>query len=167
MASQITGVSHDRLPNRLFRRRSKKTSKLRAIGLCEGNSPVTGKFPSHRASNAENCSIWWRHHGHAICTVRIVWASSHNDTISFNIFLDTASLLSTKNMAKQRHFLRIFYYVTLYHYQNYLTTFIFCVNSPGPGCRLPLFTAMIIVCHRGDWLDNEKAFMVYENMSGG
>ena len=51
------------LLNRLFRRRSKKTSKLRATGLCEGNSPVTGEFSSHRASNAENVSIWWRHHG--------------------------------------------------------------------------------------------------------
>ena len=45
-----------------FRRRSKKTSKLRATGLCAGNSPVTGEFPAQKASNAENVSIWWRHH---------------------------------------------------------------------------------------------------------
>ena len=32
---------HAFLLNRLFRRRSKKTSKLRVTGLCEGNSPVT------------------------------------------------------------------------------------------------------------------------------
>ena len=44
---------HDCLLNRLFRRRSKKTSKLRAIGLCERNSPMTGEFPAQRASNAE------------------------------------------------------------------------------------------------------------------
>ena len=56
---------HDRLLKRLFRRRSKKTSKLRVTGLCEENSPVTGEFPAQRASNAENVSIWWRHHGHA------------------------------------------------------------------------------------------------------
>ena len=31
-------------------------------GLCAGNSPVTGEFPAQRASNAENISIWWRHH---------------------------------------------------------------------------------------------------------
>ena len=30
---------------RLIRRKSKKTSKLRVTGLCEGNSPVTGEFP--------------------------------------------------------------------------------------------------------------------------
>ena len=49
--------SHDYLLNRLFRRRSKKTSKLRVTGLCAGNSPVTGEFPAQMASNAENVSI--------------------------------------------------------------------------------------------------------------
>ena len=53
---------HDCLLHRLFRRRSKITSKLRVTGLCEGNSPGTGAFPAQRASNAENDSIWWRHH---------------------------------------------------------------------------------------------------------
>ena len=53
---------HDCLLNRLFGRRSKKTSKLRVTGLYAGNSPVTGEFPVQRASNAENVSIWWRHH---------------------------------------------------------------------------------------------------------
>ena len=53
---------HFYLPKRLFRCRSKKTSKLRVTGLCAGNSPVTGEFPAQMASNAENVSIWWRHH---------------------------------------------------------------------------------------------------------
>ena len=44
----------DCLLNRLFRRTPKKTSKLRFIGLCEGNPPVTGGFPSQMANNAEN-----------------------------------------------------------------------------------------------------------------
>ena len=43
--------------------RWKKTSKLCVTGLCEGNSPVTGEFPAQMASNAENVSIWWHHHG--------------------------------------------------------------------------------------------------------
>ena len=38
---------------------------LCVTGLCEGNSPVTGEFPSQRASNAENASFWWSHHGTA------------------------------------------------------------------------------------------------------
>ena len=41
---------HDCLLNRLFRRRSKKTPKLRVTGLCVGN--------------AENVSTSWRHHDH-------------------------------------------------------------------------------------------------------
>ena len=53
---------HDCLLNCLFRRRSKKTSKLRVTDLCAGNTPVTGEFPAQRDSNAENVSIWWRHH---------------------------------------------------------------------------------------------------------
>ena len=50
------------LLRRLIRRTSKKTSKLRVTGLCAGNSPETGEFPAQMASNAENISIWWRHH---------------------------------------------------------------------------------------------------------
>ena len=60
------GVSNHRhlecLLNRLCRRRFKKTSKLRVTGLGEENPPVTSGFPSHKASNAENVSIWWRHY---------------------------------------------------------------------------------------------------------
>ena len=52
------GVSNPRRPecllNGLLRRRSKKKSKLRV--------PVIGGFPSQRARDAENVSIWWRHH---------------------------------------------------------------------------------------------------------
>ena len=44
---------HDCSLNRLFRRRSRKTSKLRVTGLCEGNSPGTDEFPAQMASNAE------------------------------------------------------------------------------------------------------------------
>ena len=79
------------LLNRLFRRRSKKTSKLRVTGLCVVNSPVAGDVPAQMASNAENVSIWWRHHALAYmslhvwfitcrptmrCTTSSVWYSS-------------------------------------------------------------------------------------------
>ena len=40
----------------------RKHQKLRVTGLCMGNSPETGEFPAQMASNAENVSIWWRHH---------------------------------------------------------------------------------------------------------
>ena len=53
---------HDCLLKRLFRRRSKTTSKVRVTGLCAGNSPGTSEVPAQMASYAENVSIWWRHH---------------------------------------------------------------------------------------------------------
>ena len=53
------GVSNHRhldcLLNHLFTRWSKKTSNLRTAG-----------FPSPRASNAENVSIWWRLHAGSV-----------------------------------------------------------------------------------------------------
>ena len=54
---------HDCLFNRLFRRRSKKTSTLCVTGLCARNSPVTREFPVQMASNAEKFSIRWRLRG--------------------------------------------------------------------------------------------------------
>ena len=45
---------HHCLLNRLFRCRSKKTSKLRVTGLCAGNSPVTSEF-SHKGPVTRKC----------------------------------------------------------------------------------------------------------------
>ena len=39
---------HDCFLNRLFRHRSKKTSKLHITGLCAGISPEAGEFPAHK-----------------------------------------------------------------------------------------------------------------------
>ena len=48
------GVSNhqrlDCLPNRLLKRRSNETSKLRVTGLCEGNLPLTVEFPAQRVT---------------------------------------------------------------------------------------------------------------------
>ena len=76
----------DCLLSHLFRCRSKKISKLHVIGLCEGNSPVTGKFPTQRASIADNVSIWWRHDQYLLLTMpglEPIWhqdiCNHHND----------------------------------------------------------------------------------------
>ena len=64
---------HDCLLNRLFRRRSKKTPKPHVTGLYAG---------IHRwqmASNAENVSIWWRHH---VENILLKKEASHMATIS-------------------------------------------------------------------------------------
>ena len=62
MASQITSLAT--VSSTVYsRRRSQKTSKLRVTGLCEWKPPVTGEFTIQMASNTENVSIWWCHHG--------------------------------------------------------------------------------------------------------
>ena len=60
---------HDCFLNRLFRQRSNKTSKPRVTGLFAGNSPEAGEFPAQMTSNAENVSIWWRHHANDNWTI--------------------------------------------------------------------------------------------------
>ena len=57
MASQITSVSM------VYPTVCSGADHQSSTGLCEEKSPVTGEFPSPRASKAENVSIWWRHHG--------------------------------------------------------------------------------------------------------
>ena len=64
---------HHCLLNRLFRRRSKKTSKLRVTGRCAGESPRTGEFPAQMASNMENISIRWRHHAASLGLLMLWW----------------------------------------------------------------------------------------------
>ena len=70
---------------------TKKTSKLCATGLCEGNSPVTGEFPAQRASNAEKASIWWRHHDVA----RSHHRSNIQDKVKFKAVQSTSCSLTS------------------------------------------------------------------------
>ena len=73
-----------------FRRRSKKTSKLRVTGLCAGNSPGTSEFPAQMASNTENVSIWWRHHKYGLWCLyagvnRVIIGCSRSELNSLSI----------------------------------------------------------------------------------
>ena len=81
----------DCLLNRLFRRRSKETSKLCVIGLCAGNSLVTGEFLALMASNTENVSIWWHHHGKAAYWHQysdgLVQESCNSSALAMELFL--------------------------------------------------------------------------------
>ena len=89
---------YDCLLNRKLRHRSKKTSKLRVAG--------DRWIPAQMASNAENVSIWWRHHVsltfHCILEIiyipwvwsklvqnliRIPWALQLNELCLCHIFL--------------------------------------------------------------------------------
>ena len=86
---------HDCLFNCLFRRRSKKTSKLCVTGLCAGYSPVTGEFSAQRASNTENVSIWWRHHGNVTLLVSNFCKS---DRYKFCTWHDNSTVVACTNI---------------------------------------------------------------------
>ena len=74
MAPQITSLTI--ICSSVYSGADKKISKLRVTALCAGNSPVTGEFPSQKASNAENVSIWWRHHI-LFCRFFLWWIGTH------------------------------------------------------------------------------------------
>ena len=78
MASQITSLT-------ICRCSSKKTSKRRVTSLCAGNSPVTDEFPAQMASNAENVSIWWRHHVVSYDTwyIHLSWGLQYDTCTAF------------------------------------------------------------------------------------
>ena len=40
----------------------RKYNSSASLAFVRGISTVTGEFPAQMASNAENVSIWWRHH---------------------------------------------------------------------------------------------------------
>ena len=109
--NERNGVSNHRrydcLLNRLFRRRSKKTSKLRVTGLCEGNPPVTRGFPSQRASNVENVSIWWRQHVQMVGTSYIckrifkdenIWLSSKEHRLTIDVIFLSINAIGTSKI---------------------------------------------------------------------
>ena len=60
MASQITSVLFV-CSTICWSSDQRKHESSALYGLCEGNPPVTGGFPSQRTSNAENVSMWWRY----------------------------------------------------------------------------------------------------------
>ena len=96
---------HDCLLNRLFRRRSKKTSKLYVTGLCAGNSPGTGELPAQMASNAENVSTWWRHHDGLInqgcmCTALFDCSNPHGPI--FTCLADKVNIFLQANFHRSR-----------------------------------------------------------------
>ena len=52
----------------------------------EENPPVTGEFPSQRASNTENVFILWRHHvDFVIHHAKLIWHPYHKHSASYHI----------------------------------------------------------------------------------
>ena len=106
----LDGISnhqpHHCLLNHLFRHRSKKAPKLCVTDLCVGNSTVTGEFPTQMASNSENVSIWWSHHGNSLVkasnaeNISIWWC--HHEWLSK---MNHSELITwpQRNKAQQNH----------------------------------------------------------------
>ena len=124
----------DCLLNRLFRRRSKKTSKLRVTGLCAGNSPGTSEFPAQMASNTENVSIWWRHHGSTdfLACWKPNWNSLYHDDV-----------------IKWKHFPRYWPFVQGIHR--------WPVNSPHKGQWRGALMFSLICAWINGWVNNREA----------
>ena len=55
-------------------------------------SPMTGEFPSQRTSNAENVSIWWRHHD--ISHINL-WRTSLRHAYLFTRFATVSAICPT------------------------------------------------------------------------
>ena len=97
---------HHCLLKRLFRRRWKKTSKLRAIGLCAGNSPVTGEFPAQMARkrfHSMTSSCWW-----IFCSCLIIMCWTY---LSPHVRLLSWKYWGLKNVYHWSH--NMFYYIVL------------------------------------------------------
>ena len=156
---------YDCLLNCLFRRRSKIISKLRVTGLCVGNSPETGEFPAQMASNAENVSIWWRHHDHA-------WYYSDERQSTSNNYLNTVLLItwlrqiisgndtdtlwwmclfrpSHDDVIKWKHFPRYWLFVRGIHRST--------VNSPHKGQWRGALMYSLICAWMNGWVNNCEA----------
>ena len=63
IASQITSLTL--VYSTVYSDADQRKHQLRVTGLYVRNSSGTGEFPAQMASNAENVSIWWRHHDEA------------------------------------------------------------------------------------------------------
>ena len=131
---------NDCLLIRSFRRRSRKMPKLRVTGLCVGNSPETGEFPTQMASNAENVSIWWRHHRQTV--------SQHWFTYRHQAFTWTNVDQDVWNMALLGHRYRWIVAISSHNsadlkYDRFSFLLGYCRLKPSPGMCL-LFTCCVV-----------------------
>ena len=144
--NELDGVSNhqpnDGLLNHLFRRRSKKTSKLRVTGLSAWNSPVTGEFPAQRVSNTENVSIWWRHHEkYALCPCSIVFCYGFelaDFTYTFTLYFTRTGTMKGPRKIGANKVQKEDIKINLTKIKVQISWDILCVND---GCKLSNFMA--------------------------
>ena len=109
------------------RRRSRKTSKLRVTDLCAGNLPVTSEFPTQRASNAVNGSIWWRHY--------VAWLQRDTGTLQwpYRYYIDNKHKLGMANVYEFASWRMCVVYIPLWinNYQEPNSLTLLCVWPPA------------------------------------
>ena len=127
---------------------SKETSKLRVQGLCEGNSPVTGEFPTQRASNAENVSTWWRHH----VTGNSYHWYTHYRQGSFTI-IDAISLNHVDYVIQRKKLKAVGKIVLNQSHQENMAKRELCVLwKYADVCFINLFrNILVLLCHQQSW----------------
>ena len=130
------------LLNRLFRPRSKKTSKPRVTGLCAGNSPRT------KASNADFFSIWWRHHGQRLMRDILVSSKSDPRYNSHCIAFQHVTYIHD-DVIKWKHFPRYWPFVRGVHRSP--------VNSPHKGQWRGALMFSLICARMNGWVNNGEA----------
>ena len=89
-----------------------------SLCLCEGNSPVTSDFPTQKASNVENASIWWCHHVH-----KSIWTCSGKFGYK-PIYSCPLADIKVVNVSAFRHF-----FMTLLHNVFILNAKCFCSHT--------------------------------------
>ena len=82
---------HDCLLNRLLRHSQRKHQSSVSLAFVCGDSPVTGEFPTQRASNVENFSIWWCHHVLVVRRAGLLWSQQDFEWL-WSVPLSSASL---------------------------------------------------------------------------
>ena len=105
MASQITSftIVHSTIYSGADQRKHQSSASVAGVG----NSPGTGWFTAQVASNAENVSIWWRHHDWrfyvmewytslAVGTFCVVSTSARGDVIFLGKYLQQTTLRTNR-----------------------------------------------------------------------
>ena len=150
-----------------IRAQIKENIKAQRHWLCEENSPVTSEFPTQRASNAENASIWWRHQGYIYntnsnCATNLWYWYLH--TLSVVKFTRHVFAVEGIRTGKNNHLLRIWW---RHQMETFSALLALCVgNSPVTGefptqrPVTPSFDVFFDLClnsSMNDWLNNREA----------
>ena len=127
----------------LIKARMKKISKLRVTGLCEGNSPWTGEFPAQRAGNAENISIWWRHHV-LYCSSLVFWYRAESRFAPSQ--WETALHYNDVSLAERKHGISTLILDSATCLQKYVSPF------PIISTNYRICSALVAVVYTNPWI---------------